>query len=75
MPGNFLNFMRYNLAIDAETLQRDKQEQIKREVNTTLKEPWNFDEDERLYEARWFAWNMPGKGFMSLSLNSALGSI
>jgi ATP-dependent helicase YprA (DUF1998 family) len=52
----FLTRLRHSLALDARCFQGVNHEAIKRKVNQTLKEPWVFDDDERLIEGKWFAW-------------------
>lgn len=69
----FLNHLRRSLAIDAECLREIKQLSLIRHVNQTLKEPWTFDDDERLAEGKWFAWGERQFGDMSLSPISVLG--
>lgn len=69
----FLNHLRRSLAIDAECLQGIKQLSLIRQVNQILKEPWTFDDDERLAEGRWFAWGERQYGDFSLSPISVLG--
>lgn len=46
----FLDYLRKEMAIDAELL-RDN-DSLKKKIRQTLKEPWTFDEDERLEEAK-----------------------
>ncbi|WP_088889844.1 DEAD/DEAH box helicase [Leptolyngbya ohadii] len=48
-----LDLLRRELVIDARLLQPDRIEQLKKEVNQALKDPWTFDPYERLYEAKW----------------------
>ncbi|NOZ28512.1 MAG: DEAD/DEAH box helicase [Chloroflexi bacterium] len=70
----FLDHLRRALAIDAACLQPDRQDALRRQVNQALKEPWTFDENERLHEATWFVIEgRAGNGEMSLSERSALG--
>lgn len=49
----FLDQLRRELVIDAALLQPDRVEQLTREVNQALKDPWRFDPYERLHEASW----------------------
>jgi len=69
----FLGHLRQSLALDALCLQGVRQETIKRQVNQTLKEPWIFDDDERMVEGCWFAWGERRPGEMSLSPVSVFG--
>lgn len=48
-----LDLLRRELVIDARLLQPDRIEQLKKEVNQALKDPWTFDAYERLHEAKW----------------------
>jgi ATP-dependent helicase YprA (DUF1998 family) len=48
-----LDLLRRELVIDARLLQPDRVEQLRREVNQALKDPWTFDHHERLHEAKW----------------------
>lgn len=72
-----LDYMRKALAIDAELLQPRRQERLRRQVFQALKEPWAFDERERLHPAKRFL--LPeypvqrSSEEMSLSPRSALG--
>jgi ATP-dependent helicase YprA (DUF1998 family) len=49
----FLDQLRRELVIDAALLQPDRLEQLQREVNQALKDPWKFDPYELLHEASW----------------------
>lgn len=49
----FLNHLRRKLAIDADLLQPENQEQSKREIIQAIKEPWVIDDKEILHEAIW----------------------
>ncbi|TVQ45023.1 MAG: DEAD/DEAH box helicase [Gloeocapsa sp. DLM2.Bin57] len=48
-----LNQLRKELVLDADLLQPEQVEKLKREVRQAIKEPWTFDEYEYLHEARW----------------------
>ncbi|WP_198013611.1 DEAD/DEAH box helicase [Crinalium epipsammum] len=48
-----LDQLRKELVIDAALLQLNKVEQLKRDVEQAIKEPWKFDEYELLHEATW----------------------
>lgn len=48
-----LDHLRKELAIDAELLQPENLESLKRRVTQALKDNWTFDPDERLHQARW----------------------
>jgi len=69
----FLNHLRFSLAIDARCFKGRNLEAIKLKVNNVLKDPWKFDEDEKLFEGKWFAWGNREKGDSSLSPISVLG--
>ncbi|MEY2833592.1 MAG: hypothetical protein RLZZ574_2851, partial [Cyanobacteriota bacterium] len=49
----FLDYLRKQLVIDAELLQSENIDKLKREVSQALNERWKFDSEERLHEARW----------------------
>lgn len=71
----FLDYLRRSLAIDAPCLEPEQQDAIKRRVNGALKEPWTFDEKERLKEAVKFTTG-PSKdrpNYMGLGPRSSLG--
>lgn len=71
----FLDFLRRSLAITAPCLDPQKQDEMKRRVTAALKEPWVFDERERLKQAARFtlgSTERPGVYF-SLGPRSALG--
>ncbi len=71
----FLDHLRRALILDAECLDPQRQERIRRQVTQALKEPWTFDEDERLREAgRAVLEDAPREPHdLSLSPRSALG--
>lgn len=69
----FLDHLRRSLAIDARCLMGEYHETLKRKVNSTLKEPWNFDDDEILLESKWFAWGERRSKDLSLSPISVIG--
>lgn len=71
----FLDHLRRALILDAECLDPRRQERIRKQVAQALKEPWTFDEDERLREAgRAVLGDAPrGPHDLSLSPRSALG--
>lgn len=48
-----LDHLRRELAIDADLLQPDRLERLKREVRQAIADPWCFDEFELLHEATW----------------------
>jgi superfamily II DNA/RNA helicase len=52
--GTVLDHFRWNLAIEAECLLPEHQERLRKSVIQSLKEPWTFDDHERLHEARGF---------------------
>ncbi len=49
----FLDQLRKELAIDAEILQPEGIEQLRREVTQALKEPWKVEKYEYLHSAKW----------------------
>jgi hypothetical protein len=71
-----LDYMRQALAIDTPCLQAPEQEKLQHRIRAALRDPWTFDEEERLRTARRFLW--PGvpvqrEEDQSLSERSALG--
>ncbi|MBE9013034.1 DEAD/DEAH box helicase, partial [Pseudanabaenaceae cyanobacterium LEGE 13415] len=48
-----LDHLRRELAIDADLLQPERLERLKREVRQAIADPWCFDEFELLHEATW----------------------
>jgi len=71
----FLDHLRRALVLDAECLDPEVQNRIRRQVTQALKEPWTFDEDERLREAGWAVLGDAPRGphDLSLSARSTLG--
>lgn len=53
----FLDQLRKDLALDALILQPESIDQLLKEVNQTIADPWCFDTFERLHEARWATTN------------------
>jgi superfamily II DNA/RNA helicase len=49
----FLDYLRKQLVIDAELLQSENLDKLKREASQALNERWKFDPEERLHEAKW----------------------
>ncbi|MDJ0746598.1 MAG: DEAD/DEAH box helicase [Xenococcaceae cyanobacterium MO_167.B27] len=49
----FLDYLRKQLAIDAELLQSEHLDKLKRNVAQALNDKWKFDYEERLHQARW----------------------
>jgi very-short-patch-repair endonuclease len=49
----FLDYLRKQLVIDAELLQSENIDKLKREASQALNERWKFDPEERLHEAKW----------------------
>jgi hypothetical protein len=49
----FLDQLRKDLVLDAVLLQPENIDQLLREVNQAIADPWCFDAFERLHEARW----------------------
>jgi hypothetical protein len=71
-----LDYMRRELAVSAQCLERSYQEALFKRVRDALKEPWAFDENEMLYSATAFV--MPGTPVAgrferSLGINTSLG--
>ena len=71
----FLDHLRRGLVIDAQCLDPGYQDRLRRQVIQALKEPWAFDEAERLREAGWAVLEGEPRGRydVSLSPRSALG--
>ena len=71
---SFLNHLRYSLALDAQPLQADNQDALRKRVNATLKHPWVFDDDEILRESTRFVSGVAKqRGQMSLGPLSSIG--
>lgn len=71
---SLLNHLRYSLALDAEPLQADNQDALRKKVNAALKDPWRFDDDEILRESTRFVSGVAKqRGQMSLGPLSAIG--
>lgn len=71
-----LDQLRKDLVLDAELLQPQRLEQLKREVRQAIKDPWSFDLYEKLHEARWASTSTaaePGQGGMKLTARSKIG--
>ena len=49
----FLDYLRKQLAVDAELLQPDNLDKLKKDVSQALNYKWKFDREERLHEAKW----------------------
>ncbi len=49
----FLDYLRKQLAVDAELLQSENIDKLKRDVSQALNYKWKFDPQERLHEAKW----------------------
>jgi superfamily II DNA/RNA helicase/very-short-patch-repair endonuclease len=49
----FLDYLRKQLAIDAELLQPEHLDKLKRNTAQALNDKWKFDYEERLHQARW----------------------
>ena len=71
----FLNHLRRKLAIDADLLQPENQEQSKREIIQAIKEPWVIDDKEILHEATWATTdsNIKAKNTVKLTPGSQIG--
>lgn len=57
-----LDHLRKELAIDADLLQPQRLEQLQREVQQAIKDPWSFDPHESLHQARWASASAQSKG-------------
>lgn len=70
-----LHQLRKDLAIDAELLQPQRVERLFKEIRQAIKEPWCFDEFERLNEARWASSSTTRKGrnLIKLTARSKIG--
>lgn len=49
----FLDYLRKQLAIDAELLQPEHLDKLKRNTAQALNDKWKFDYEERLHQAKW----------------------
>jgi len=74
-----LDHLRSNLAIDAKILEEDQARALVRRVNDWLREPWSFDEQERLRRSSLAIIpgvtpeNRAARGFFRLGFRSAIG--
>ena len=69
-----LDHLRRELAIDATVMQHEGLERLRDEVAQTIKEPWCFDEDESLDEAKWATINTKEKAArVKLTSSSKVG--
>lgn len=68
-----LDQLRKDLVLDAELLQPQRLEQLKREVKQAIKDPWSFDPYEKLHEARWASTAAASEGGMKLTARSKIG--
>ena len=71
-----LDYMRRELAISAECLTDERQEMLLRRVADTLKQPWAFDQHERLLQATRFVHSgvpLAPFGERSLGPNTTIG--
>ena len=48
-----MDYLRKQLAVDAELLQPDNLDKLKKDVSQALNYKWKFDSEERLHEAKW----------------------
>ncbi|MGK7949956.1 MAG: DEAD/DEAH box helicase [Xenococcaceae cyanobacterium] len=73
----FLDYLRKQLAIDAKLLQSENLKKFKEDVaQSSLKEQWKFDYEERLHQARWAtleAGNDRGKSKVKLTSRGTIG--
>lgn len=65
-----LDQLRKDLVLDAELLQPQRIEQLKREVRQAIKDPWSFDVYEVLNEARWASTAKTGQGKGTIKLTA-----
>jgi hypothetical protein len=70
-----LDQLRKDLVLDADLLQSQRIEQLQKEVRQAIKDPWCFDEYERLNEAHWASTSTAktGKGVVKLTPRSKIG--
>lgn len=71
-----LDQLRKELALDAELLQPEKIKELKREVIQALRDPWKFDANELLHQAKWATLSSSSdrdKGTIKLTLQSKIG--
>jgi len=64
----FLDQLRKELVIDAAQMQPTALERLKREVDQAIKDPWKFDIDERLHEAKWASLDSKSKNPAKIKL-------
>jgi hypothetical protein len=71
----FLDQLRKDLVLDAQLLQPENVEQLPREVNQAIADPWSFDVYEKLHEARWATYQQTdqGKAQVKLTARSKIG--
>ncbi len=69
----FLTHLRHALALNARCFEGVNHMAIRNKVNNTLKEPWKFDDDEKLIESKWFAWGWNNRKVLSLHPISVIG--
>ncbi len=72
----FLDYLRKQLAIDAELLQPEHLDKLKRNVAQALNDKWKFDYEESLHQARWAtleAGNNKGKSQVKLTSRGTIG--
>ncbi len=71
----FLDHLRRELALDARVLSESGQREMKNRVMAALKEPWTFDDDERLLTATRFSlsYDAPQSRGRSLGPRSIIG--
>lgn len=70
-----LDQLRKDLVLDAELLQPQRVEQLKKEARQAINDPWCFDEYERLNEARWASTSTAkvGRDTIKLTARSKIG--
>ena len=72
----FLDYLRKQLAIDAELLQSENLDKLRRDVTQALNYKWKFDREERLHEAKWATFTVgdsKDKSKIKLTASSKIG--
>ncbi len=69
----FLDQLRKDLVIDADLLQPESIEELKKEVSQAIKDPWAFDPYELPHQARWAAIDGESKDTVKLTSRSKIG--
>ncbi|MDJ0534658.1 MAG: DEAD/DEAH box helicase [Xenococcaceae cyanobacterium MO_207.B15] len=72
----FLDYLRKQLAIDAELLQSENLDKLRRDATQALNYKWKFDREERLHEAKWATFivgDSKDKSKIKLTASSKIG--